>query len=286
MRRPAIVHTTFALLLGTLVVARLCPHRAHADEAPPPLEMIEILTGGASAEDALPIVVAVHGLGDNPRHFSGIFEAFPERARIVLPRGPDRRGLGGFSWFPIPIMGVGRGDLVVGIERARDRLAALLERLAKEHPEAGRPVLTGFSQGGILSFAVGVTRPELVARVVPIAGWLPPALVPGRDATPSRVPIRALHGGDDQLLPSGATERLVETLSGRGWNASLRVFPGVPHTIPDEVRDALYAELSAGIDAARAASTARIRRPTSRIVASGTSRPIAVAVIISTPSSP
>lgn len=285
MRHAAIGKTALGL---ALVLAGLGLREARADDAPPPLETIEILTGGASGEDPLPIVVAVHGLGDNPRHFSQIFESFPEPARIVLPRGPDRdpRRQGGYSWFPIPLMGVGRAGLVEGVERSRDRLAALLAGLAKEHPDAGLPVLTGFSQGGILSFAVAVSRPELVVRVVPVAGWLPPGLVPGRDATPSRVPIRALHGGADGLLPAGATERIVATLAGRGWNASLRVFPGVPHTIPKEVREALYAELAAGIDAARAASTARIRRPTSRIVASGTTRPIAVTVIMSMPSSP
>lgn len=286
MRRAAIVRAAFALIAGALLVVRLCPHHAHADEAPPPLESVEIVTGGAAAEDALPIIVAVHGLGDTPRHFAAVFEDFPERARIVLPRGPDRRGLGGFSWFPIPSLGVGTGDLAEGIARSRDRLAALLERLPKERRGVGLPVLTGFSQGGILSFAVGVARPELVARVVPVAGWLPPALLPARDATPPRVPIRALHGGDDALLPPGPTERLVATLSGRGWNAALRVFPGVPHTIPRAVRDALYAELSAGIASAGAGADARSRRPTRAIVTSGTTSPIAVTVIMSAPSSP
>jgi len=252
MRRIGIAAAALGVVLVALV---LVPRAPHADAAPPPLETIELVTGGASAADALPIVVAVHGLGDTPRNFARVFEGFPEQARFVLPRAPDRN-LPGYSWFPLPRSGVGEAAFVQGIERALSRLEALLERLPAERRGIGLPVLTGFSQGGILSFAVALERPELLERVVPVAGGLPSRLVPSTRPEVV-VPIRALHGAGDELLPPGPTERLVAALTGRGFDAALRVFPGVAHQITPAVRDALYAELAAGIDAARAASAAR-----------------------------
>ncbi|MFT7521301.1 MAG: hypothetical protein ACI9MC_003452, partial [Kiritimatiellia bacterium] len=37
------------------------------------LQYIERVTGGAEASDELPLIVAVHGLGDQPAHFAWIF---------------------------------------------------------------------------------------------------------------------------------------------------------------------------------------------------------------------
>jgi phospholipase/carboxylesterase len=279
MSRVAIVRLAVVAVLAALLLA--APSRA--DDAR--LETVEIVTGGADPADALPIVVAVHGLGGTPRHFAHVFDGFPERARIVLPRAPERRSVG-FSWFPLPWDGVDQATFSAGVARSRDLVAALLERLGREHPGVGRPILTGFSQGGILAFAVGVARPELAVRVVPIAGWLPPTLVPDAKPRLPLVPIRALHGEDDDLLPIGRTQRLVATLSRDGFDATLHAFAHVGHAIQPPVRDALYAELAAGIEAARAESAARMRLPTSRIVPSGTRSPIAVTVIMSGPSSP
>ena len=37
------------------------------------LRYIEHLTGGAQPDEVLPLVVAVHGLGDRPENFRGLF---------------------------------------------------------------------------------------------------------------------------------------------------------------------------------------------------------------------
>jgi phospholipase/carboxylesterase len=140
-------------------------------------------------------------------------------------------------------------------------VAALCEELA----EAGgsRPVLTGFSQGGILTFAVAASRPELVTAAVPIAGWLPPALVPG--ALPpgaAAVPIRAFHGGADDRLPAGPTRELVERLRSLGFDAELRVYPGVPHAISAEMRRDYFRFLSEALSARRRRDAASTAAPT------------------------
>jgi phospholipase/carboxylesterase len=93
-------------------------------------------------------------------------------------------------------------------------------------------VLTGFSQGGILTFAVATSRPELVSSALPLAGMLPQRLWPrAPPAGTQTVPLRALHGERDDLLPAAATEALVAHLRELGFDASLRTYPGVGHFV-------------------------------------------------------
>ena len=49
----------------------------------------EIYTAGAKQGDDVPLIIAVHGLGDKPAHFVSPFEDLPFKARVVLPRAPD-----------------------------------------------------------------------------------------------------------------------------------------------------------------------------------------------------
>lgn len=238
-----------ALLLAAPAAARELPppdqRTATADE-PAPLEYIEIVTAGADPREDLPLILVVHGLGDRPEDFVRVFDDFPVPARVVAARGPLPRGRGR-SWFPIrfPI----RADdpaMIEGIRESSAKLAALARWLTRRRPIVGRPIITGFSQGGILSFAVALHHPETVSAAVPVAGALPPALwgqAPMPPGTGRLPPIRALHGEADRVVPYLAANALVLGLKAGGRDATMQPFAGVAHRIPPEMRRAVFATI-------------------------------------------
>lgn len=231
--------------LGLLLLAALAwPAPAPARDAPP-LEFVEHVTGGAPGAP-LPVIIAVHGLGDRPEDFIRLFRGFPAPARIVAPRGPAPHGRG-WSWFPVQIP-VKADDpaMAEGLRASAARLAALAAWLQAHRSVSGRPVITGFSQGGMLSFAVALHHPDAIGAAVPIAGALPPALwtSPGPGVGP---PIRALHGTADAIVPFMAARGLVFALAAGGHDATLRPFEGVGHRIPPPMRAALFEALGDAI---------------------------------------
>lgn len=229
-----------ALALSALLLA--CHATAEAPLPKSPLARIEILPPSTDAN--APIVVAVHGLGDRPDRFMHLLDGLDVKARTVFPAAPHRRGEG-FAWWTASVRDGDPQAVAAGLLAATEEVAGLLEELAARHPTAGKPVITGFSQGGMLSFAVAARRPELVRGAVPIAGWLPEALLPTDAAPKGAAPIRALHGEADEVLPFAPTQAAVERLRARGFDASIRSFPGVGHTVSAPMREALYAELRA-----------------------------------------
>lgn len=198
------------------------------------LRYIERITGGASSVSPLPLVVVMHGLGDSPEGISGLFRDFDAPARVILPAAPDPWG-DGSSWFPVgPEAGAAR---IRGIERSRRAVLALLDRLGRERPTRERAVVTGFSQGGYLSFDLALHAPNRIALAVPLSGTLPAELVP---ASIPAVRIVALHGADDRRVPVDATRALVARLRAGGAVAEIRTFPGLGHDIDPAMRDALF----------------------------------------------
>jgi phospholipase/carboxylesterase len=186
--------------------------------------------------------VALHGLGDRPAAFAGLLSDFDKPARIAFPRAPDPWG-SGYTWFPYRD-GPDENELARGIAAAAKRVAGAVESLTRDAPTS-EVIVTGFSQGGMLSFALAVLRPELFVRSIPISGMLPKPLWPSGSAGPARLPaIVALHGVEDPRVPIGSTRRAVAALSAHGYHAELFEFESVGHSVSPEMRRKLLEELS------------------------------------------
>jgi phospholipase/carboxylesterase len=220
---------------------------AATDEAAPEaagVRYVEIVTAGASPEAALPMIVAIHGLGDDPDGFSDLLADFSAPARLVLPQAPDAYDGGGYSWFPVLARDRDEPALARGIGRAASRLAAAVRELRQRRPTVGRPIVTGFSQGGMLAFALAVSHPDLFSAAYPVGGWLPPPLWPSDVDDPAAYPpIVALHGDADPAVGFQPTRDAVEHLRGLGLSATLHAYPGVEHAITPDMRRDLHALL-------------------------------------------
>jgi phospholipase/carboxylesterase len=202
--------------------------------------------GGESDAQPLPLVVAIHGLGDAPDRFCRLFDDFRARAHVACPRAFAKHGQSGWSWFPPGKKGA---EQAADIAAAADRLAAAVATHAASKPTTGKPIVVGFSQGGALSFALAVRHASAVRLAVPVGGWLPSDLRPGAGAAVA--PIVALHGEADQRVPIDPTREAIGALVAAGAGVELKTFPGVGHSIPPEVRSALFAAILEALDAPR-----------------------------------
>jgi phospholipase/carboxylesterase len=215
------------------------------------LHYLEVRTGGAAEGERLPLVFALHGLGDEASQFAHLFRGMSLKTRVIVPDGPLPQG-GGHSWFPTEDRG--SEAWAAGIRRAAGQIAAAMKEASEAFPTEGRPFVTGFSQGGMLSFTMAVHEPAAVAASFPLGGWLPPPLWPTAKAAGVSYPrIVALHGEADERLPIGPTREGVARLVSLGFPAELRGFAGVRHTVSGEMRHELEGLLAAAIDENRGA---------------------------------
>ncbi|MET0385002.1 MAG: dienelactone hydrolase family protein [Polyangiales bacterium] len=215
------------------------------------LRYLEIVRGDPAADEALPLLLVIHGLGDKPHRdwLHAIDVGREQKVRMVLPQAPTPRGPG-FSWFEYRFADQHPVELAAGIRGASDRLAQMIEVLSAQRPTRGRALVTGFSQGGMLSFALATRHPALIEYAIPISGTLPDPLWPNDKPSPPRSPpIHALHGNADAIVDPASDKALVAKLAQLGYPVELRTFDGVGHTITpamsNDVQQTLTAALSA-----------------------------------------
>jgi phospholipase/carboxylesterase len=212
---------------------------------PQPLPYLEVITGGARADAELPLVVALHGRGDTAEAFAPLFRELSVPARVAILRPPHPWG-DGQAWF---LGGWAHDDKRQAIADElvgfADRVIATANDIRAAHPTRGRPIVMGFSQGGMLTWAIAVARPRDIAAAFPIAGFLFPEIL-ARKTVDARAmpPIIAFHGDADPLVSVEEDRKGVRLLEKRGVHAELRVFPGVRHELPPELRREIFASLA------------------------------------------
>jgi len=204
------------------------------------------LTVGASG--ARPVLVALHGRGDHPSRFVGLAKGWADVAHVVVPAATIPYGEG-FSWFNIR---ASQDDptLAAAVSEAVRRVVQLVNA---RRPDGHPVVVTGFSQGGMLSFALATHETRVVDGAVPMGGFLPRGMWP--ESKPDNPPpIFAVHGEADTIIPVTAPRATVAHLESLGWPVELVTTPGVGHSLTPDMRrrvDVEARKMLGGVDADR-----------------------------------
>src|SRR6185295_18413116 len=181
---------------------------------------LEHMTGGARPDERVPMIVALHPMGGDPADFLQLLRRYRRRARLILPYGHPSGGM--YIWYDSP-----RDDVAAPVVmREADRIAGALAGLVAARPTVGKPLVTGFSQGGIMTFALAITHPEAMAAAFPISGLLPPSLYPSaalssRPRPATLPPVVAYHGASDLAVPTGGARASIAELRRAGYTAEL-----------------------------------------------------------------
>jgi phospholipase/carboxylesterase len=184
------------------------------------------------------VIIAIHGLGDTPERFANWLRATPVSARVLAVRGTESYGDGFAWWLP--------GASETSVARAIDRAAMTIASRVQSKLDADRcakPIVLGFSQGAMIALGIAAHGSLDVGLVMPIGGWLPLANRTVTRPVGMRPMVRAFHGEADERIPIHAARTTIDTLARQGMDATLRSFANVGHSIPDEVRQAVFGEI-------------------------------------------
>lgn len=208
---------------------------------------LEVVIGDATFEDELPMLVVLHGRGGSAQIPGGPFLGLTHPVRVIVPQASEHAG-SGYEWLPVYV-GQGLVDRLSSTLFAQaSRVAALVRQLTSERHARGRVIVSGFSQGGLLSMTLALYHDDLIGEAFPLSCWLPPPLVPSyRRADLAYPRIRSMHGTADTTIPLGPTRDLFEQLAGLGFDVTLVPFDGVAHTISDDENTLFHVWLDAAV---------------------------------------
>lgn len=117
------------------------------------------------------LLVLPHGVGGNETNLASFAERAPSDTVVVLPRAPLSMGPHAFGWFQVAFEPQGPRPDLLAAESSSRRLASFVAEMQVAYGIApAETIVAGFSQGGIVSANVALTRPELVGGFGILAG--------------------------------------------------------------------------------------------------------------------
>jgi phospholipase/carboxylesterase len=199
------------------------------------MEIVRRIRPAAGEPEGL--LVLFHGRGSDEHDLVAVLDLLdPDRRLLgVTPGGPLALPPGGRHWYAVHRIGFPDPATFLPTFAA---VADWLDALAEETGiPAGRTALGGFSQGAVMTFALGLAagRPR-PAALVPLSGFIP--TVAGFELDLAGAPPIALgHGSYDDVIPVSFAHEARARLDAAGAALLYRESP-YPHAIdPAFLRD-------------------------------------------------
>jgi len=176
-----------------------------------------------------PLLLLLHGYGSNEEDLFSFATELPEEYYVVSARAPFDLSYGSYAWYAINFDADENKFSDLGQARAsRDIIVRFIDELVDNYPiDAAQVTLVGFSQGCILSYAVALSYPEKVQRVVAMSGYLNPdiAVDDYLENDFSKLRIFASHGTVDQVIPVEWARKSIPTLQVLGIEVVFKEYP-------------------------------------------------------------
>ncbi len=184
-------------------------------------------------EDAsLPLVFILHGRGADANDLVDIAPLIDNNYRFIFPNAPEpfepAPGFTfGYTWFDG--WHAERGSFI----RSREQLLRFVDEAVGRFPTPpGKVVLSGFSQGGMMSLDVGFRTKQRLAGIAVMRGALYEHELP--PFTPY-IPVLMVHGTEDDMIPVLAARRARRVLEEHGVKIEYHEFPMGHYVTPESM---------------------------------------------------
>jgi phospholipase/carboxylesterase len=179
--------------------------------------------------DKNPVLILLHGYGSNEEDLFSFANELPDHYFIISVRAPFDMGYGSYAWYAINFdADENKFSDIPQAQQSRDLIANFIDEMLAKYPIDDKNVtLIGFSQGCILSYAVAVSYPQKIQRVVAMSGYFNSKIaIDGFEKNNfENLRLFSSHGSVDQVVPVTWGRKAQPELSQLGIDIIYKEYP-------------------------------------------------------------
>jgi phospholipase/carboxylesterase len=176
-----------------------------------------------------PLLLLLHGYGSNEEDLFSFASELPEEYFVVSVRAPYDLQYGSYAWYAINFdADENKFSDHEQAKTSRDLIAGFISELTDNYPIDPESItLIGFSQGTILSYAIALSYPEKIKKVVALSGYLNLEIVKENYENNdfSNLKMFVSHGIVDQVIPVDWARKATPILTNLGIENSYKEYP-------------------------------------------------------------
>ncbi len=120
--------------------------------------------------------------------------------------------------------------MLVALHGNGDTASEVVELLSQEYLTSGKPILLGFSGGGMMAYYQAVKYGHIYSHIFPISGQMSQKIL-GDESSSIEAEVHAYHGRNDGVVSFGGGQNGVKILQEKGAKATMTPFKGNHHGI-------------------------------------------------------
>jgi phospholipase/carboxylesterase len=180
-------------------------------------------------QDKNPLLLLLHGYGSNEADLFSFASELPDEYYIISARAPYDLQYGSYAWYAINFdADQNKFSDHEQAKISRDVIAQFIDELIETYPiDTNDITLLGFSQGSILSYAVALSHPEKIKRVIALSGYVSEPILEENYMNNdfSNLSIFASHGTVDQVIPVEWARKTKPFLDNLGIRSIYKEYP-------------------------------------------------------------
>lgn len=180
-------------------------------------------------KESNPLILLIHGYGSNEEDLFSFASELPDHYYIISVQAPYQVPPYGFAWYAITFdADMNKFSDDNQAIASRDLLVKFIDEMCAKYPINAADVnLVGFSQGAILSYAIAVTYPEKLNKVVALSGYFNEDILNVKTdlSAYNHLKIFGSHGTVDQVIPVDWARNISPKLDSLGINYQFKEYP-------------------------------------------------------------
>ena len=182
-------------------------------------------------------VILCHGYGGDGKDISilaNYWRAHLPNTLFICPDAPEKCAASpsGFQWFDL--MDQSREQVLSKSFVAENKLNKLIDEVKnKNNLLADQIILSGFSQGCMISLQTGIKRKDKVNSIVGYSGRIIDTDHLSKNIV-SKPNIILMHGDADQIVPINSLLEAIDFFNKNNYKIESKIFENCEHHIPAE----------------------------------------------------
>ncbi|NGY38100.1 phospholipase [Flavobacterium sp. XN-5] len=185
-----------------------------------------------------PLLLLLHGYGSNAEDLFSFADELPDEYFVIAAQAPYDLQYGSYAWYAINFdADQNKFSDNEQAKSSRELIAGFIDELLLNYPIDAKAVsLLGFSQGAILSYAIALSHPEKINKIIALSGYVNDEIFKEnyRNNDLSKLKIFASHGVVDQVIPVTWARKTTPFLDALGIDSIYKEYP-IGHGISPQI---------------------------------------------------
>lgn len=177
--------------------------------------------------DTDPVLFLLHGYGSHEEDLFSFANYLPDEYLVISLRAPLSLSFGGYAWYSIHFNEEqDKWSDDAEAKKAQDIILYNIDyHLSQFKLNKQKVSLLGFSQGAILSWAVGLSHPERIDKIISLSGYVNENIFSYAKEGLDQLRIFSSHGIQDPILPIEWARKGVTLLMEKKLEVDYKEYP-------------------------------------------------------------